>query len=119
MAFSSDAPPLGAIILAGGESRRMGRHKALLPLNKITFLETVLSNYQQAGIDNILVITHRGVAQDPEFPRLDSCISLKVLSAPTPGPLETLWRALDGVHEWTAFFVHPVDHPFVLPETLR
>jgi molybdopterin-guanine dinucleotide biosynthesis protein A len=40
--FKSGGLPLGLIVLAGGESRRMGRNKALLPVGGETLIQFVL-----------------------------------------------------------------------------
>lgn len=45
----------GAIVLAGGKSTRMGQDKALLPLNGMTLLETVVVTLLLVT-DNILVV---------------------------------------------------------------
>ena len=63
-----------AIILAAGESKRMGQPKMLLPWGSTTVLGQVISTYQAAGIEHILVVSggareqveaiaHRGGAQ--------------------------------------------------------
>lgn len=44
------------IVLAAGESRRMGRPKALLPWRGSTFLEIVVTQLGEAGLDPILVV---------------------------------------------------------------
>ena len=46
-----------AIILAAGESKRMGEPKMLMPWGKSTVLQTVISTFQVSGINDILVIT--------------------------------------------------------------
>jgi molybdenum cofactor cytidylyltransferase len=46
-----------AIILAAGESKRMGRPKMLLPWGKSTVLQTVVSTFQAAGLADILIVT--------------------------------------------------------------
>lgn len=46
-----------AIVLAAGESRRMGRPKLALPWGKTTVLGQVLATYTHAGVDNLLVVT--------------------------------------------------------------
>jgi molybdenum cofactor cytidylyltransferase len=46
-----------AIILAAGESKRMGQPKMLMPWGKSTVLQTVISTFQAAEINNILVVT--------------------------------------------------------------
>jgi molybdenum cofactor cytidylyltransferase len=48
---------ISAIILAAGESRRMGRPKMLLPWGKVSVLEHVVSVFAAAGIEDILVVT--------------------------------------------------------------
>ena len=48
---------ISAIILAAGESKRMGQPKMLLPWGKTTVLGHVLSTFQEAGIEDLLVVT--------------------------------------------------------------
>lgn len=50
-------PRIGAIILAAGQSRRMGQPKMLLPWGGSTVLQTVIHTLQSAGIRDLLVIT--------------------------------------------------------------
>ena len=44
------------IILAAGESRRMGFPKMLLPFNGRTMLENVIRNVTGSAVDNIVVV---------------------------------------------------------------
>ena len=48
---------ISAIILAAGQSRRMGRPKLLLPWGNVTVIEQVISVFASAGLEDILVIT--------------------------------------------------------------
>ena len=48
---------ISAIILAAGESKRMGQPKMLMPWGKSTVIQTVISTIQDAGINDILVVT--------------------------------------------------------------
>jgi molybdenum cofactor cytidylyltransferase len=48
---------IGAIILAAGQSRRMGQPKMLLPWGEATIIEHVITTFRNAGIENILVVT--------------------------------------------------------------
>ncbi|MBI2758136.1 MAG: nucleotidyltransferase family protein [Chloroflexi bacterium] len=48
---------ISAIILAAGESKRMGQPKMLMPWGKSTVIQTVISVFQAAGVDDILVVT--------------------------------------------------------------
>ena len=110
---------LGAVILAGGRSQRMGRPKALLTLaGRGTFLESVAAAYAEAGMEERLVVTFAALRDHTNFPPLPG-VEIRVLDEPTASPLDTLCAALDRVPAgWHAFFVHPVDHPFVSPATL-
>jgi molybdenum cofactor cytidylyltransferase len=45
-----------AIILAAGESKRMGRPKMLLTINNRTMLENVIGNVAGSDVDNTLVV---------------------------------------------------------------
>ena len=46
-----------AVILAAGQSRRMGQSKMLLPWGEGTVLSHVISTFLEAGLEDILVIT--------------------------------------------------------------
>ncbi len=48
---------IAAILLAAGESRRMGQPKLLLPWGGTTVLGQVVATFAAAGVDEILVIT--------------------------------------------------------------
>lgn len=47
---------ISAIILAAGQSKRMGQPKLLLPWGKLTVIEQVITTFLQAGIENIFVV---------------------------------------------------------------
>lgn len=51
-----------AIILAAGESRRMGKPKLLLPFGEKTIIETVIQNAILSKVDEVLVVL--GSSQD-------------------------------------------------------
>jgi molybdenum cofactor cytidylyltransferase len=48
---------ISAIILAAGQSKRMGRPKMLLPWGNLTVVERVITTFLNAGVNDILVIT--------------------------------------------------------------
>lgn len=48
---------ISAIILAAGESRRMGQPKMLLPWGNGTVLTRVIAVFREAGVEDILVVT--------------------------------------------------------------
>ena len=45
-----------AILLAAGESRRMGRSKALLPWQGVSLLEHQIAALRSGGVDNVVVV---------------------------------------------------------------
>jgi molybdenum cofactor cytidylyltransferase len=53
---------ISAIILAAGQSKRMGQPKMLLPWGQSTVIEHVISTFLSAGIEDLIVIT--GGARD-------------------------------------------------------
>ena len=48
---------ISAILLAAGQSRRMGQPKMLLPWGEKTVIEHVIATFLQAGISDILIVT--------------------------------------------------------------
>ena len=47
---------ISAIVLAAGESKRMGSPKMLLPFGNKTVVETVIENTMAAGIEDVMVV---------------------------------------------------------------
>ncbi len=54
---------VGAIVLAAGESRRMGRVKATLPYGDSTVLETILKALEASAVDAVTVVLGRNWEQ--------------------------------------------------------
>lgn len=103
-----------AVILAAGESRRMGRPKALLPIGGMTFLERIVSAFKSSKVGEIVVVLGHNAAE------LRSKIGhLPVRFVINPdyarGQLSSLHvaiRALDG-EKVDGILVHLVDQPFL------
>ncbi len=49
-------PDIAAILLAAGESSRMGRSKALLPWQGVSLLEHQITALRSAGVDSVVVV---------------------------------------------------------------
>ena len=60
---------ISAILLAAGQSKRMGQPKMLLPWGKSTVIEQVITTFLHAGIEHMIVVT--GGARD----RVESTLS--------------------------------------------
>ena len=48
---------MAVIVLAAGQSRRMGRNKLLLPFGRSTVIETIVTEVQAGQVGDILVVT--------------------------------------------------------------
>lgn len=62
---------ISAIVLAAGKSTRMGRQKLLMPWGDTTVIGKVLQTLQNAGVEDIVIVTNAEVAgsiSDPRFP---------------------------------------------------
>src|SRR4030095_4790685 len=48
---------ISAILLAAGQSKRMGRPKMLLPWGEATIIEQVITTFLNAGVEDLIVVT--------------------------------------------------------------
>lgn len=94
-----------AIILAGGDSKRMGRDKAALPFNGETLLQSVIAGVQPLFAQTLVSV--RELRGDVALPQICD-------TQADGGPLVALISALEAVTTaWT--FVVACDMPFVAP----
>ena len=119
MAFENiGAKSAGAVILAAGFSKRMGRFKPLLPLGSTTVLERVVRLFQSAGINRICVVTgHR----EKELAPLIQSLGALAISNPRyeKGMFSSVTAGVERLDEKTkAFFMLPADIPLVRKTTL-
>lgn len=117
---SPGAIRIGALVLCAGESRRMGRPKALLPLGGRTFLETLSDRLSEAGVDPIVAVLGADAALIRSAVALPN---LRFVINPDPGrgQLSSIHCGLDAVSgdDLDGVFLAPVDTPRVLAVTLR
>ena len=102
---------LGAIVLAGGVSRRMGEPKALLRFGDTTLVERVVERVSRVCA-SVVVVAQQGLS----LPLFSS--EVRVVRDPLVdgGPLVGLAEGLDALSEGTPWaFVCAVDGPFVSP----
>lgn len=105
----SDKPAIYALILCGGESRRMGSDKASLVYKGNSLLEHTKTLVSNAGIDNILTVGKDN--HDIKDPQAFQGPAFATVSA-----LTTLKNTLD---ESCSFIVLPVDMPLMSVDMLR
>jgi molybdenum cofactor cytidylyltransferase len=110
---------IGSIILAGGSSTRMGSPKALIKINGVTFLETIVNKHHDAGIEKPIVLISDFL--EPDILKLSiKKIELIVCSPPEKTPIESLRRGIARLAaDEKAFIVHPIDFPLPLVSTIK
>lgn len=104
-----------AVVLSAGESRRMGRPKALLPIDGQTFIERIVGALKQGGIERIIVVLGfnademaRQMAHLPVEIVINRDYRLGQLSS-----LQSAVRHLQGDPSCHGVMVHLVDHPYL------
>lgn len=116
--LTATAAPAEGIVLAAGRSRRMGRAKALLPIDGATFVERAVCALRDGGCRSVLVV----VGMDgEETARLAERAGARTLLNPEPeaepiASIRLALRLLDRETTWATIL--PVDHPLVRPTTV-
>ena len=114
-----------AVVLAAGDSRRMGTPKALLRDRAgRPFVDRIVSTLIAAGLDRIVIVTgtqHKAITDALEADAPGIAPVLVNNSDPSRGPLSSLWTAMDAVPLATVdgILMIPVDLPMTRPETVR
>jgi molybdenum cofactor cytidylyltransferase len=110
-----------AVVLSAGESSRMGRPKALLPIEGQTFIEKIVGALKQSGIERIVVVLgfnaeamRRQVEHLPVDIIVNADYKLGQLSS-----LHAAIRHLQKAEDCDGILVHLVDHPYIDPQLVR
>ena len=109
---------LAALILAAGFSSRMGRCKALLPIDGQPLIARLVATFRQAGIDRIGVVTgHYADELEPVLRELG--VDAIANPAYERGMYSSVQAGIAALPEdVTACFLLPVDIPLVRPATI-
>ncbi|MEO6164823.1 MAG: nucleotidyltransferase family protein [Candidatus Binatia bacterium] len=110
-----------AVVLSAGESSRMGRPKALLPIDGQTFIERIVGALKQGGIERIVVVL--GFDAE-EMRRQINHLPVEILVNPDYklGQLSSLQvavRYLERDRDCLGMMVHLVDHPYINPQLVK
>lgn len=116
---------LPGIVLAAGDSTRMGSPKALLPApDGRPFVARIVRTLFEAGVEDLIVVTGRdhdavrGALDGDPLPRPPRVVRNP---DPTRGQLSSLWVGMDAAGSSSApgMLVTLVDVPLVMVETVR
>jgi len=111
---------IAGLVLAAGESSRMGRAKALLTYRGRTFLETIVATLRASGIERIAVVLghHAGEIQRAlDLEGIEVVINRDYRRGQTSSLQAGLGALTAPELEATALCL--VDHPAVSPATVR
>jgi molybdenum cofactor cytidylyltransferase len=104
-----------AVVLSAGESSRMGRPKALLPIEDETFLERIVKALKRAGVGKIVVVIgHNAEEMRSQVDHLP--VKILVNHQYKLGQLSSLHVAIRHIlsdPDCDGILVHLVDHPYI------
>lgn len=111
---------ISGILLAAGESRRMGAPKALLFYQGQTFIARICAAFLSAGVDELIVVLGARAEELrqalPAHPALRTVVNLRYFQ----GQLSSLMTGIGALApESEAAVVNLVDHPLVTAETIK
>ncbi len=101
----------GVIILAGGKSSRMGKNKALLPINGITSIERIKNSISRDFPNILIVANDEELYQFLNVPIIEDNIKEK-------GPLAGMQAGLMAAEYMTNVFI-ACDMPFISSELAK
>lgn len=112
---------IAAVVLAAGESRRMGCPKALLPIEGQTFIERIVTALGDAGLEKIFVVLgHNAETMAQKIAHLP--VTVLVNRDYPMGQLSSLQvavRYLRADQDCQGILVHLVDHPYIDPRLVK
>jgi molybdenum cofactor cytidylyltransferase len=104
-----------AVVLSAGESSRMGRPKALLPIEGQNFIERIVGALTQSQADRIIVVLgHNADEMRRQIEHLP--IDIVINTEYKNGQLSSLQAAVRHIEKddrCGGMLVHLVDHPFI------
>ena len=110
-----------AVVLSAGESSRMGRPKALLPIDGQTFIEKIVAALKQTKVGKIIVILgHNARELQSKISHLP--VEIFINTDYKLGQLSSLQLAVRNLQadlECDGMLVHLVDHPYLAPDLVE
>jgi molybdenum cofactor cytidylyltransferase len=106
---------ISAVILSAGESSRMGRPKALLPIEGQNFIERIVGALMQSQADRLVVVLgHNADEMRRQIEHLP--IDIVINTEYKNGQLSSLQAAIRHIEKENrcdGMLVHLVDHPYI------
>ena len=113
-----------AVVLSAGESSRMGRPKALLPVDGVRFIEKIVTALKSTRVAKIIAV----LGHDADEMRQqigDLPVTMVVNPNYKQGQLSSLVAAIDSIQSSKdsasvdGILVHLVDHPYINPDLVN
>ena len=110
---------MSAIILAAGFSTRMEQFKPLIRIGEKTFVEHAITLFKKSGVGDIVTVV--GHLSEKVIPVVKAATSRYVINDNyNQGMYSSIQTGVNALkHSCDAFFLLPVDIPFVLTATIR
>jgi molybdenum cofactor cytidylyltransferase len=113
-----------AVVLAAGESSRMGRPKALLPIDGVRFIEKIVAALKSTRVDEIITVLGHN-AEEMWQKISDLAVTIVVNPNYKQGQLSSLIAAINSIQSSKdcvsvdGILVHLVDHPYINPDLVN
>lgn len=118
--MSNSQTTIEAVVLAAGQSRRMGQPKLVMPLGDRTVIERVVLDIQAGGIDKIIVVT--GGAKEAIEEALKES-GVRIVFNPLFDQTEMITSLQAGIRTLSpgcqAMLIALGDQPSIEPEVIR
>jgi molybdenum cofactor cytidylyltransferase len=113
-----------AVVLSAGESSRMGRPKALLPVDGVRFIEKIVATLKSTRVGEIIVVLGHN-AEEMRQKINDLPVTIVVNPNYKQGQLSSLIAAINTIQSSKrsesvdGILVHLVDHPYINPDLVN
>lgn len=111
---------ISAIILAAGQSRRMGRNKLALPVHGQSMLEKVIHTVEEADFGEIILVVNRENLELLGTSKIEGHVKVTINETPEAGAASSIREALRHVgtdSQGLAFIM--ADQPYMTAETMN
>ncbi len=113
-----------AVILSAGESSRMGRPKALLPIDGVRFIEKIVAALKSTRVGEIIAVLGHN-ADEMRQKIGDLPVTIVVNPNYKQGQLSSLMAGINSIQSSKdsasvdGILVHLVDHPYINPDLVN